>query len=58
MKFYSAGNFVLMSSEEKERKFKELSEKTYGKGTYNRLVSFFFRKETDTVLKVKEGSGE
>lgn len=54
MKFYSAGNFVLMSDPEKERKFKELSDKTYGEGTYNRLVSFFFRKETDNVLKVKK----
>ena len=54
MKFYSAGNFVLMSNPEIERKFKELSDKTYGEGTYNRLVSFFFRKETDNVLEVKK----
>jgi hypothetical protein len=54
MKFYSAGNFVLMSDPEKEREFKRLSDKTYGEGSYNRLVSFFFRKETDNVLKVKK----
>lgn len=53
MKFYSAGNFVLMSDPEKERKFKELSDQTYGEGSYRRLVSFFFRKETANVMEVK-----
>lgn len=56
MNFYSAGNFVLMSNVERERKFKELSEKVYGKGTYKRLVSFFFLKETEKVLEVKKNA--
>ena len=53
MKFYSAWKFVLMSDPEKERKFKELSDQTYGEGSYRRLVSFFFRKETANVMEVK-----
>ena len=57
MKFYSAGNFVLLSKKENEERFKKLSESVYGKGSYKRLTSFFFRKETDVVLSVKENDG-
>ena len=49
---FGAGNFVLMSSIEKERMFVvEVSKRV---GVCNRLISFFFRKELETVLKVKE----
>ena len=53
MLFYSAGNFVLLSNSEKEQSFKELSERVYGEGSYNRLTSFFYLKETVNVLEVK-----
>jgi len=53
IKFYSAGNFVLMSDPEKEKKFvEEIMKRT---GECNRLISFFFKKELGTILTVKEG---
>lgn len=48
---YGAGNFVLMSDPEKEQRFvKEVLEKS---GKCNRLISFFFKKELETVMLVK-----
>jgi len=52
VKFYSAGNFVLMSSTEKEKKFVEEIKKR--SGSCNRLISFFFKKELQTILKVEK----
>lgn len=54
MNFYSAGNFVLMSKLENEQKFKDMADSVYGKGTYNRLTSFFYKKESKIILKVKK----
>lgn len=47
---YGAGNFVLMSDPEKEKKFVREVTKRYGE--CNRLISFFFKKELDTVMEV------
>lgn len=47
---YGAGNFVLLNDFEKEQKFVKEVIKRMGK--CNRLASFFFTKEMDTVLKV------
>jgi len=49
---YGAGNFVLMSSPEKEKKFvQELLKRDI---KCNRLISFFFKKELDVVMGVKK----
>ena len=52
---YGAGNFVLMSDPEKEKKFVE--EVTKRTGSCNRLISFFFKKELQTILTVNEIEG-
>ena len=52
IELYGAGNFVLMSNAEKEKKFVEEVKKR--SGHCNRLISFFFKKELATVMKVKE----
>jgi len=53
VKYYAAGNFVFMSSPEKERIFREKHREVFGED-YNRLTSFFFKRETKTMLKIKE----
>lgn len=56
IQLYAAGNFVLMSNPEKEKKFvEEVKKRT---GSCNRLISFFFKKEMQTVLTVKELENE
>ncbi len=55
IQFYSAGNFVLMSSPEKEQMFKEEIKKRTG--SCNRLISFFFKKELQTILTVNKEGG-
>lgn len=56
VRYYGAGNFVLMSNPEKEKKFvEEVKKRT---GSCNRLISFFFKKEMQTILTVKEGTNE
>jgi len=55
IKMYGAGNFVLMSDPEKEKKFVE--EVTKRTGSCNRLISFFFKKELQTILTVNEIEG-
>lgn len=54
MIFYSAGNFVLLSNAAKEDEFRKRSEKVYGTDSYNRLTSFFYKKETAVVLEIKK----
>ncbi len=54
MRFFSAGNFVLMSKYENEKKFKDLSDSVYGEDSYHRLTSFFYKKESKNILKVKK----
>jgi hypothetical protein len=56
IKMYGAGNFVLMSNPEKEKKFVE--EVTKRTGSCSRLISFFFKKELQTILTVKELGNE
>ena len=51
MKLYAAGNFVLMSSEQKEKQFVEEVRK---RGELNRLISFYFKKELETIIKVRK----
>lgn len=54
--FYGAGNFVLMSDVKKEQMFKdEVIKRT---GSCNRLISFFFKKELQTILTVNEREGD
>lgn len=50
MDLYIAGNFEYMSNEAKEAELAELCLKSTG--SYNRLASFFFRKETGVVINV------
>ena len=50
MKMYLAGNFVFLSDPEKEKMLATRCIELYGQ--YHRLTSFFFQKETDTVLTV------
>lgn len=52
MNLYFAGNFPQLSDIEKERAFLRKIE-TAG-FPYNRLVSFSFRKETNTVLSLRK----
>ena len=52
VKLYGAGNFVLMADPEKEQRFVEEVQKKSGK--CNRLISFFFKKELETVMSVKK----
>jgi len=52
VKFYSAGNFVLMSDPKKEQRFVDEIKKR--SGSCNRLISFFFKKELQTILKVEK----
>lgn len=52
MKLYAAGNFVFMKDPEKEMKFIEEVKKRGFES--NRLVSFFFQKELQTVLEIKD----
>ncbi len=52
IKYYGAGNFVLLSSPEKEEMFQKEIEKRMGE--FNRLISFFFKKELETVLTVNQ----
>ncbi len=53
MILYAAGNFVLMSSPKKEKRFLEEIKKRDGE--CNRLISFYFQKELKTILKVNKG---
>ena len=53
MKYYSAGNFVLMSKIENEQRFRKKHKEVFGYD-YNRLTSFFFKKESDVILNVKK----
>jgi hypothetical protein len=56
MILYAAGNFVLMSDPEKEKKFiQELAKRGYDT---NRLISFFFKKELNTILQVNGETNE
>lgn len=49
MKLYLAGNFVIMGDKEKEKEFR----KTLG-SDYHRLCAFFYRKEADVLMDIKE----
>ena len=49
MDLYLAGNFVIMGDLEAERKLK----KTMGK-SYYRLGSFYFKKQTKNLVKIKK----
>jgi hypothetical protein len=51
VKVYAAGNFVLMSDPEKEKKFVEAVKRN---GEINRLISFYFKKEIETIMKVRQ----
>jgi hypothetical protein len=52
MILYLSGNFPQLSNIKKERIFIERLKK---KGeTYNRLISFYYREESETVLKLME----
>ena len=53
MIFYAAGNFVFMSNERKESEFRDLWINAFGED-YNRLVSFYFKKESDVIMSVTE----
>lgn len=47
---YAAGNFVLMSDPEKEKRFiREVKKRT---GSCNRLISFFFKKELKVIMDI------
>jgi len=52
MILYFAGNFEYLGKVEKEMELANLC--LQKSGSYNRLSSFFFRKETDNVLQVVE----
>jgi len=53
IRLYGAGNFVLMSDPKKEMKFvEEVKKRTQ---ECNRLISFYFKKELETVMSVKRG---
>lgn len=52
MIIYLAGNFPMMCVPAEERKLKKMVEKHDERGHF-RLVSFFFSKETDNLLKIK-----
>lgn len=56
MDLYAAGNFVLMSDPKKEKRFiEELAKRGY---ETNRLISFFFKKELNTILTVNGDKNE
>ena len=50
MILYFAGNFEYMGKVEKETELANLCLDSFG--SYNRLASFFFKKETDNVMEV------
>lgn len=51
MRLYAAGNFPQMKNPDLEKRAKKLAE---DEGfTYRRLVSFFFKDECETILKIK-----
>lgn len=55
--YYSAGNFEMLKSQDAESRFKDKHQKVYGNG-YNRLTSFFFKKESAVVLGVNDNVKE
>jgi hypothetical protein len=59
MEFYLAGNFPQLAKPELEKECKLSVEKRYGE--YHRLVSFFFKDDCETVIRLKkedENKGE
>jgi hypothetical protein len=56
MRLYLAGSFPHLTSFKKEKSLKECIE-SQGR-TYNRLVSFYYPKTVETVLKVREEHGK
>lgn len=59
MKFYPAGNFPMMRYPEREKELIKMSEQIYGKGSFKRLISFFFIEPwTENVLQIKREYNE
>jgi hypothetical protein len=52
MIFYPAGNFPQMKKIEEERKLRDMMRKAGHE--YNRLISFHYKKDSETILKLKE----
>lgn len=50
VKLFFAGNFEIMNYPKKEKEFALFCEKEFG--SYNRLGSFFFGRETEKLLGV------
>ncbi len=52
MIFYPAGNFPQMKKIEEERKVRDIMRKAGYE--YNRLISFYYEKDSQTILDLKE----
>ena len=52
MKIYLAGNFPLMKDKEEEKRMRDLILKSAP--CYRRLISFYYEKDVQTVLDLKE----
>ena len=54
MKLYFAGNFPMMKDPEKEKSTRDKILSLYPK--YRRLVSFFFKKDAENLIRIKDES--
>jgi hypothetical protein len=50
--FYPAGNFTISGKVEEERRFKNMMVEQFGE--YNRLASFYFKKDTENIMQIVE----